>query len=224
MHSPMLNEALLSDLFPPGVVTAEFYGDWRRLASYPEERELVAHAIGKRQFEFAAGRACAHSALSALGLPSAPILKDSAGAPQWPCGISGSISHTEGVTGAAVARTNTVVAIGLDIESIGKVEPALWPLILTAQERKYIERAPRREQPLLSTLFFAAKEALYKCQFAITCRWLDFQDVEIVCGCEEFQVVINSRIPDCAGLQFMPGRFRMRSGVLAAAVSTISGA
>ena len=50
------------------------------------------------------GRACARAALANLGQGEAVIGIDEAGAPLWPAGVVGSITHTKGYAAALVAK------------------------------------------------------------------------------------------------------------------------
>src|SRR5690606_33698949 len=61
----------------------------------PEETPLGYDSWAeKRRREFRAGRHHAKHALLAAGAPSACILRDADGVPQFPSGFSGSITHT----------------------------------------------------------------------------------------------------------------------------------
>ncbi|MGW7821409.1 4'-phosphopantetheinyl transferase family protein [Streptomyces puniciscabiei] len=76
-------------------------------ALYPQETAHLRHALPKRRREFATARVCARRALQALGLPPAPIPPGSNGAPQWPAGVVGSITHRRRYCAAAVALRAT---------------------------------------------------------------------------------------------------------------------
>ena len=57
-----------------------------------------------------------YGASARLGVPPAPILPGERGAPQWPAGYAGSITHCAGYRAAAVARTREMLTIGVDAE------------------------------------------------------------------------------------------------------------
>ena len=65
----------------------------------PEERALVAGSSTARQAEFATGRHCARLALASLSprFDRMPVLADGRGAPVWPAGVVGSITHCPGL-------------------------------------------------------------------------------------------------------------------------------
>lgn len=70
----------------------------------------------RRQREFATARSCARTALARLGVPPVPVLASPRGAPRWPAGVVGSITHCDGYRAAAVAYTRDVVSLGIDAE------------------------------------------------------------------------------------------------------------
>ena len=92
----------------------------------------MANAAQKRRRDFALGRACARAALSALGRGDAVIGRDDNGAPQWPAGVLGSITHTKGYAAALVAETHDAGGVGVDAERVGGVTQDLWPRLFDA--------------------------------------------------------------------------------------------
>lgn len=108
-----------------------------------------------RRHSFALGRLAAHRALARLApRVRRDVLRGPGGAPAWPSGVRGSISHTDRWAVAAVAQGGSV-AIGIDILAPASVEPALAPYVLTPAEL-----ARRPGLALGDTL--AAKEAAVK--------------------------------------------------------------
>ena len=101
---------------PAAAACAESFGALAGNGLFPEEAALVERATDKRRQEFAAGRERAREALAALDLGKTPILRGFRGAPQWPPGIVGSITHCAGYCAAAVARAEDLAAIGLDAD------------------------------------------------------------------------------------------------------------
>ncbi len=160
-----------------GVVASGVDGDVRRL--YPEEAIAVARAIDRRQREFAAGRESARLAMRAIGWPEAPVPSGTDRSPQWPQGLTGSISHTRDACLVAVASSARVRALGLDIEMHAPIEPALWPLICTPTEQENLLALPAPERGLAVVRVFSAKEAVFKWQYPVHGQMLEFQDVEI---------------------------------------------
>lgn len=170
---------MIKTLFPDYVKTvsadpADFIG-----SLYPEEETLVRSAVSKRRAEFTAGRLGARKLLAEFGIKDFPLLMGEKREPLWPQGICGSITHTSGFCGVAVAQTDRALGLGLDAEQIGKLEKKSWPTICTPEELSWLRSFSGKEQDLYFALIFSAKECVYKCQFPLTRQWLDFQDVVI---------------------------------------------
>jgi 4'-phosphopantetheinyl transferase EntD len=117
-------------------------------------------AVEKRRREFALGRACARAALAGLGHGEAVIAKGDEGAPVWPAGIVGSITHTKGYAAAVAGESRRFAGVGIDAERKGGVTPQLWPRLFTPTEQEALRARP--DPSLAATLFFSAKEASYK--------------------------------------------------------------
>ncbi len=146
---------------------------------YPEEREYLRNAIPKRRAEFGTARLWARRGLAAMGVPPVALLPGEDGAPTWPPGVVGSITHTSGYCAVALARDPPVRSMGLDVETLREVESGVADSILTPRERAWLRDQPQGQQADLVLLFFSAKEAYYKCQYPVTRRLLDFVDVEL---------------------------------------------
>jgi 4'-phosphopantetheinyl transferase EntD len=129
----------VAELFPPGVIAIQVRGTVSPKYLLEEERECVARAADKRVQEFAAGRLCARSALSALGCPAAPLLPGPDRAPRWPNGTTGTISHTDQYCVAVVGRASRYLGVGVDAERIGQVQQSVWPFIFRPAEIALLE-------------------------------------------------------------------------------------
>jgi len=178
----------IAGLFAEPVTAFEAHGpvDPRVLA--PEEAAHVERAVPKRVGEFAAGRACARRALEELGVPNFVLRVGPEREPLWPEGIAGSITHTAGFCAAVAARTTHHAALGLDAERREAVHRRLWRQIATSEELCWLESLPPEQAGEMATLIFSAKEAFYKCQFALTREWLNFGDVSVSVGPDGFQI------------------------------------
>ncbi len=167
----------LAGLFPPGVVVAELRqaGDPQLLL--PTEAPFVRQAVPKRVQEFAAGRLCARRAMEQFGVTGFPLSVGEDRQPLWPVGLIGSITHTAGYCAAAVAERGSLIAVGLDSETVGDVTRDIWPTICGASEAEWLRSLPAACQEAAITLIFSAKEAFYKCQYPLTHEWLDFHDL-----------------------------------------------
>src|SRR5579859_4218997 len=105
---------MIEKLLPPEAKWAEEFGDPPDHELLDGEAEVVARAVVKRRREFGSARYCARMALGRLGVGPVPILPGERGAPQWPAGIAGSITHCAGYRAAVVARTGDVLTLGID--------------------------------------------------------------------------------------------------------------
>jgi phosphopantetheine--protein transferase-like protein len=149
-----------------------------------EAESLSPKAGDRRRREFIAGRTLARRLLGAHGIQGHALIQTSAGAPLWPNGVAGSISHCRDLAFVAVASIDDVGAVGVDIENVARFHDGLAAHILTAGERARLphDGAARRRQ---MAICFAAKEAFYKCQFALFGAKLTFQDAEVVIRARE---------------------------------------
>ena len=139
-------------------------------------------AVPKRQRQFLAGRYCAARALEALGCYSGgqSLRRGPGGAPVWPSGFTGSITHTDEFVWAAVARTADVSSIGIDTEHI--IAPARAATVFNGiawPSETAHARAAGLDRLEALTLVFSAKEAIYKCISRKVGRAIGFHDVRI---------------------------------------------
>lgn len=175
-------EGSIRTLLPQTVVIKErrIPGDPAEL--HPAEAEHVARAVPKRVAEFAAGRTCARAALAEFGVREFTLRAAPDRQPLWPEQFIGSITHTAGFCAAAVAPRASMLAIGLDTEIVGAPTEDIWPTIARPEELAWLQSLPAIERPAAITLLFAAKEALYKCQYPLVGEWLDFHDLRVEAG------------------------------------------
>ena len=143
------------------------------------ETPTIARAVAKRRLEFTAGRIAARAAMADLGLPPAPVPMGPDRAPIWPEGLTGSIAHCATACIAAVTPLSAVRSIGLDIEEATPLAPDLWDTICTPVERTWLATRPEADRGLQAKRIFSAKEALYKAQYPLTRRLLEFREVEV---------------------------------------------
>jgi 4'-phosphopantetheinyl transferase EntD len=183
---------MIAALFPDNVVTIEADPALIDGVLFPEEEACIRRAVPKRREEFTAGRLCARKALARFGITDFPLVTGEGRMPVWPPSVVGSISHTEGYCGVAVASTREVESVGLDVECVGRVERNLWRRIFTPHELHRIGLLSPDDQAAHATLLFSAKECFYKAQYGITRRWVGFREVQISVGPKRnvFQVVL----------------------------------
>jgi 4'-phosphopantetheinyl transferase EntD len=154
--------SLISGILAPGLFGAEIEDTGQAVCLHPQEECLVANAAQKRRRDFALGRACARAALLALGRDVAVIGRDDSGAPLWPAGVFGSITHTKGYAAALVAEARDIGGVGVDAERVGGVTQNLWPRLFDSAECDQLMALDAAQQKIFATLFFSAKESVYK--------------------------------------------------------------
>ncbi|MBL1068560.1 4'-phosphopantetheinyl transferase superfamily protein [Streptomyces sp. 7-21] len=175
-------EGLLAGLLPGLVAAREAFGDEAAEPFlFPEEERHVAKAVEKRRREFTTVRALARDALARLGGPRVPLLPGERGAPSWPDGFTGSMTHCLGYRGAAVARTDALASVGIDAEPDEPLpNEGLLEVISLPEERPALkELAARWPGVSWERLLFSAKESVYKAWFPLTRAWLDFEEAAV---------------------------------------------
>jgi 4'-phosphopantetheinyl transferase EntD len=171
---------MIDALLPAGVACAEAFDDDADVALFPEEEAQLTKAVDKRRREYTTARHCARQALAGLGLAPMPIVSGDKGAPQWPDGIVGSITHTQGYRAAAVARTTDIVTLGIDAEPHDVLPDGVLSLVVRGGEVAHLQDLATRHPAIhWDRLLFCAKEATYKAWFPLAHRWLGFEDAEI---------------------------------------------
>ncbi len=176
-----MDPRLLASLLPAAAVAVEAFEDDPSAVLFPEEAALLSRAVDKRRREFTTARVCAHRALEGLGLPAAPILPGSRGAPGWPDGVVGSITHCAGYRAAAVARAAEVHTIGIDAEPNEPTPGGVLKEITVPAEEGWLAALTRtRPAVCWDRLLFSAKESVYKAWYPLAERWLGFGDAALV--------------------------------------------
>lgn len=168
---------MIDRILPPDVAFAESFNDIADVEPYPEELAAVMQAVDGRKREFITVRACARDAMRQLGYTAVPIPRGVHGAPRWPDGLVGSMTHCSGYRAAAVAWSHVISAIGIDAEPHEPLPAGVAKLIGSGDE--LASMAARLPNLRWSRLLFSAKESLYKAWFPMTGRWLGFRDALI---------------------------------------------
>ncbi|MFG2510697.1 4'-phosphopantetheinyl transferase [Streptomyces sp. NPDC048584] len=172
---------MIEELLPPTVVAVEAYGDERVDAPlYPEEEALLRRAVAKRRREFTAVRSCARAAMRKLGVPERPVLPGERGAPGWPDGLTGSMTHCQGYCAAALVRAADLASLGIDAEPHGPLPEGVLPSVaLPAEATRLAGLAEELPAVHWDRLLFSAKESVYKAWFPLTGKWLDFMEAHL---------------------------------------------
>ncbi|MEO5873546.1 MAG: 4'-phosphopantetheinyl transferase superfamily protein [Streptosporangiaceae bacterium] len=213
---------MIENILPAQVAVTEAFGDPREARLFPVEAELVRRSVEKRRREFTTVRWCARQALGRLEVPPAPILPGAKGAPQWPAGVVGSMTHCDGYRAAAVALGSDAVAIGIDAEPCLPLPAGVGDAVSLAAERDR-ERGLRRSAPDVpwDRLLFSAKESVYKAWFPLTRRWLDFEEADVVLGRDgTFTATLSAALPAQVPGVFA-GKWLMADGLLVTAIALL---
>jgi 4'-phosphopantetheinyl transferase EntD len=163
---------------PGGCAGARVAGDpsgWAEAFDWPTE--LTDAALSRRR-DFLMGRLAAVEALRRLGAEGS-VGRSPEGAPVWPEGIAGSLTHHSGVAAAVVGRDGG----GLGYAGLGiDICPRLEGDRLRAVVRQCLTETERDRWTTedAATLAFAAKESIYKAAYPRAQRFIGFDEAEIV--------------------------------------------
>jgi 4'-phosphopantetheinyl transferase EntD len=215
---------VLEEILPAAAAVASTRQDRPDAELFAEEERVIANSVEKRRLEFATGRACARDALAQLGLPPVAVPTGPKGAPQWPPGVVGSITHCEGYRACALARGGDLLSIGVDAEPDQALPAGLLGDIALPREREWIRgMALARPEVSWDRLLFSVKEAIYKAWFPLTGSWLGFEDATVSIDAERGRFAARLLVPapvvggrDLSGFE---GRWLARDGLLLAAIA-----
>lgn len=146
------------------------------------ESEELARAVPKRRAEFAAGRHAASLALLRFGSDE-PVPREPSGAPRWPTGFVGSISHGAGLAVAVAGSRLDYRGLGIDVEEwLSEVQAAeISDRILHREELELLSQASLKLPTARRvSLGFSVKESLYKCLNPIAGEFIEFEDAQVV--------------------------------------------
>ncbi|MEN3586629.1 4'-phosphopantetheinyl transferase superfamily protein [Streptomyces sp. ZYX-F-203] len=167
-------------LVPVGVAWAEAFDDTLLRPADPRELALVRGRPERVVRQFAAARTCARRCLDALGAPPGPLLRTTDGAPAWPTGFVGSVTHCAGYRGAVAARADAWGALGVDAEPALPLPPGVLGLVASQRERRMVARLTGKHPRLpWDRLLFSAKESVYKAWHPATRRWIGTAAIEV---------------------------------------------
>jgi 4'-phosphopantetheinyl transferase EntD len=218
---------MIEKVLPPQVASAEAFDDRDTVALFPEEEAVVARAVDKRRREFTTARGCARRALAVLGLPPVPIVPGERGAPAWPSGVVGSMTHCDGYRASAVAREEQVRTVGLDAEPNGPLPEGVLETIATPPERAWLQRRDGdRSGVCWDRLLFSAKESTYKAWFPLTRRWLGFEEAVVTpdpaTGTFTARLCVPGPVVDGRALTGFTGRWIVSHGLVVTAIAVLA--
>ncbi|CAG7856334.1 hypothetical protein MCAMS1_00775 [biofilm metagenome] len=181
-----------------------------------------------RREEFTAGRMLAQQCLLSLGQQPTPIGRGVDREPLWPKQTVGSITHTDTFAAAVVWMPDIKlwpVCIGIDAEHFGRLSNDDWPTVFTDQEIKALNQKKLSDRDQLATYMFSAKEAVYKTQFPLTRRFIEFNEVSVSIqfpgreNCHQGRLLIEHDIKELAPFHFSVFYYCLESIVITGAVA-----
>jgi 4'-phosphopantetheinyl transferase EntD len=143
-------------------------------ALLPAEVPAFAASVTSVRRASGAARIVARRLLAQLGHSNWPLRKGEAGAPAWPAGVVGSMSHDARLAVAVAASVREYDAVGIDIEPAEALPPELLDIVATPRERAEIVH-----NPFGGRLLFVAKEAVYKAVYPLDRVFLEHHDVVV---------------------------------------------
>lgn len=221
---------MIEELLPESVVAVEAHADdplWQA-PLYPEEEALVVRAVAKRRREFAAVRGCARRAMEKLGVPPQAVVSGERGAPLWPAGLAGSMTHCQDYCAAALVRATDLASLGIDAEPHGALPEGVGESVFLPAEIARLDLLAAQSPAVhWDRLLFSAKESVYKAWFPLTRKWLDFSEADITLradsagepyGTLSAELLVPGPLVGGHRLQTFEGRWVVRDGVLATSV------
>jgi 4'-phosphopantetheinyl transferase EntD len=191
---------------------------------WPEELERVRRAVPKRQREYACTRRLARRAFQQLGRAPAALLNDDARAPIWPQGLLGSVTHTASWCAVAVARSQELAALGIDVEAATPLARELIDRICLPGELARLDAFGSERLGLLAKAVFSAKESFYKALFPRAREFLEFGSVSLELeprGSRRFEWWATLERPWgdlAAGSRIGPGQLALEDELVASAL------
>ncbi|ABC32174.1 Phosphopantetheinyl transferase component of siderophore synthetase [Hahella chejuensis KCTC 2396] len=182
--------------------------------------DSMNRAVAKRRAEFVAGRYVARRALMTLGATDLSVGIGENRAPVWPESFTGSISHAQDMAICAVADSDRVKSVGIDVENMlsEKVAADIVGSILTEEDYQFVGSSSHPD-PRMLTLIFSAKESLFKSLYSDVGYYFGFDAANMVSIDERegsFQVELAQELTPALrqGLRFEGGFEYLQMGVL----------
>lgn len=137
------------------------------------ERSYVQSVSKARREQYSSGRRAAQLGLNALNISEVPILIDDR-RPDWPSHVIGSIAHSDELAVALVGFKQDFRGVGIDILPKYSVSERVRNRVLRDSELEIVSSEESRD---LQTVYFCAKESIYKATNPESNEFLGFRDV-----------------------------------------------
>ncbi|GAA2993449.1 4'-phosphopantetheinyl transferase family protein [Actinokineospora diospyrosa] len=210
-------------ILPAAVVAVEAFVDPPGAVLLPEEEQFVAKAVDKRRREYTTVRHCAREGLVRLGREPVAILPGEKGAPQWPAGVVGSMTHCAGYRAAVLAESAEITTVGIDAEPHVGLPDGVLDAVSLPDERDHLADLARRAPDVhWDKLLFAAKESVYKAWFPLARKWLGFSEARIRLaedGTYTADLLVPGPVVDGVEVTGFTGRWITGDGLVIAAIA-----
>jgi 4'-phosphopantetheinyl transferase EntD len=209
---------VIDQILLPSIATAEEFRCDSICTSPPKEDGVIASG------EFSDARACARAALGQLTFPSTSLLPGLRGAPQWPQGMIGSITHCARYRAAAVGLTEDVVLLGVDAELNEPLpDDRMLDLAAFGKERERLGNLGVCMPSICwDRLLLSAKLSVYKACFPLDPWWPNLELADVVIDAHQGTFTADLLVPgpiiNEEPLTEMRGRWMAYQGLLVTAV------
>lgn len=215
---------MIERILPAEVSSVDTVDD-HELDLFPEEEAAIAKAVDKRRREFTSARYCARRALAAIGVAAVPLVPGERGAPSWPDGVVGSMTHCAGYRAAVVARRTDVVSVGIDAEPHAPLPDGVLRMVgLPAERTMLAELGTELPDLHADRLLFCAKESVYKTWFPLTGKWLGFEEARIAIdpdGTFTARLLVTGPMVDGREVTTFHGRWLVADGIAVTAITLL---
>lgn len=183
-----------------------------------DERDAVATALPARRAEFVTGRVLARRALAGMGIHGASIPAARTGAPVWPDGVVGTITHCVGLRACAVGRRDEHAGIGIDATPARPLPDGVLARVAdlgNASVAAGLDALRRSGVESPDSVLFAAAEAVAKARTSAHGRWYGIDGAHVALRPDGSFVVGARRGPTFAGT----GRWAVHEGTAQAGIT-----
>ena len=140
----------------------------------PAEADSLAGCVLAVRRRAASARIAARALLAEMGWPGFSLPRIVGRGPDWPPGLTGSLSHAPNHVAAALASCSVWPSVGIDVEPAEPIDDDIVEFIATAQEASSL--GPDR---LAGRALWCAKEAAYKAMFTLDGHFLEPREVVV---------------------------------------------
>lgn len=147
------------------------FQNWQKLLTAEENQKMNSMKATMRANEFGRSRALVHSLFSG----NYALSKFPDGHINWPTDIVGSLSHKAGHVALALSQNSNFHSIGIDCESVSKINLGIKSKVITPEEEKHFGHLNFSDNQVLA-IIFSLKEALFKCHYPLGQKMFYFED------------------------------------------------